>query len=67
MDLIKQWKLFLMDINKTEVQVANEVEQTQQVLNRKIRKQSIRYTELSNIVEKYGYSIDIHKKEDWYK
>lgn len=67
MDLIKQWKLFLMDINKTEVQVANEVEQTQQVLNRKIRKQSIRYTELSNIVEKYGYPIDIHKKEDWYK
>lgn len=32
------------------------------VIREKINNCSIRYIDLANIVEKYGYSIDIHKK-----
>ena len=32
------------------------------MMNRKNREATIRYIELSDIVEKYGYSIEIYKK-----
>lgn len=34
----------------------------QQNLNAKIKNGSMKYVELSEIVEKYGYTIEIHKK-----
>ena len=58
------WKRFLLEIDKSETQMAKEIGQSQQVLNRKILNASIRYIELSEIVEKYGYSISIHKKDE---
>lgn len=61
---IKEWKKWLIEIDKSETQLAKEIGQSQSNLTQKISRGSIKYTELSNIVEKYGYSIDIHKKED---
>ena len=60
--LQKMWKKWLIDIGKTETNVAEEIGRRQQNLNRTIKQGSIKYVELSEIVEKYGYSIEIHKK-----
>ena len=57
----KEWKRFLIEIEKSGTQLAKELGQTQQGFNRKIREGTIKYLELSEIVEKYGYSISIHK------
>ena len=59
---IKDWKKFLIDIDKTEKEIAEETNQKQQNLNRKIKDGTIKYLELSEIVEKYGYSIQLHSK-----
>ena len=60
----KDWDIFLIDIEKSEKQVATESGQSQQNLNKKIIKGSIRYLELSEIVEKYGYTISNRKKDE---
>ena len=62
-EFIKEWKRFLLEIGRSETQLSKEIGQTQQVLNRKIKNASIRYVELADIVEKYGYSIKIHKDQ----
>lgn len=59
----KQWKKFLIDIDKSETQLANELGVKQATFNEKMRNATIKYIELSNIVEKYGYTIEIRKKE----
>ncbi len=64
MDLKKDWIDFLWSIRRTETQLAKEIGQIPQGLNRKINNRSIKYTEIAEIVEKYGYSVRIHKKED---
>lgn len=61
---LKDWKNFLVDIGKTEKEVATDCNQSQQNLNKKIKGVTIKYLELSQIVEKYGYSIAIHKKTE---
>lgn len=59
----KQWKKFLIDIDKSETQLANELGVKQATFNEKMRNATIKYIELSDIVEKYGYTIEIRKKE----
>lgn len=61
MQLKKDWNNFLIDIGKNGTEVAKENGQLQQTLNKKINNGTIKYLELSEIVEKYGYSIKIHK------
>ena len=62
-DLKTDWFRFLQEIGKNGTELAKEIGQTQQNLNSKINSGSIKYLELSEIVEKYGYSIKIHKSE----
>lgn len=62
-DLKKMWSNWLIDIDSNTTQVAESVGSTQQNLSKKINNGSIRYCELSDIVEKYGYTIDIRKKD----
>lgn len=59
---IKDWKKFLIDIGKNEKEIAAANNQKQQNLNRKIKEGTIKYLELAEIVEKYGYSVKIHKE-----
>ena len=59
-EFIKDWKKFLIDIGKSETVLAKEIGTTQPNLNQKTSNATIRYLELSEIVEKYGYSIKIH-------
>lgn len=59
---IKDWKKFLIDIGKNEKEIAEANNQKQQNLNRKIKEGTIKYLELAEIVEKYGYSVKIHKE-----
>lgn len=59
---IKDWKKFLIDIGKNEKEIAEANSQKQQNLNRKIKEGTIKYLELAEIVEKYGYSVKIHKE-----
>lgn len=61
-DLKKQWTNFLIDNDLTNVDIAKQLGVTRQTMSKKINNGSIRYIDLANIVEKYGYSIDIHKK-----
>lgn len=58
----KQWSNFLIDTGLKNVDIANEIGITKQSLGQKINNCSIRYIDLANIVERHGYSIDIHKK-----
>lgn len=58
----KQWTNFLIDTGLKNVDIAKAVGITKQSLGQKINNCSIRYIDLANIVEKYGYSVDIHKK-----
>ncbi len=60
--LKKMWENWLLDIEKNTTQVAVARNDTQQNLSRKINGATIKYIELSEIVEEYGYSIEIHKK-----
>lgn len=60
--LKKMWENWLLDIEKNTTQIAVARNDTQQNLNRKINGATIKYIELSEIVEEYGYSIEIHKK-----
>lgn len=62
-DLKKMWSNWLIDIDSNTTQVAESVGSTQQNLSKKINNGSIRYCELADIVEKYGYTIDIRKKD----
>ena len=62
-DLKKMWESWLIDIEQNTTQIALTRQDTQQNLSRKINGGTIKYLELSDIVEKYGYSIDIHKKK----
>lgn len=59
---IKMWKNWLFDINKSEVDIAREIGLSQQAFNAKMRNTTIRYTELADIVEQHGYTIEITKK-----
>ena len=61
-ELKKQWTNFLIDNDLTNVDIAKQLGVTKQTMRKKINNGSIRYIELANIVEKYGYSVDIHKK-----
>lgn len=56
------WKHFLIDIGKSETDLANEIGKAQQNLNRSITNGSIRFVEFVNILEKYGYTIEIKKR-----
>jgi len=49
-------------LKKNTTQIAVARNDTQQNLSRKINGATIKYIELSEIVEEYGYSIEIHKK-----
>lgn len=61
-ELKKQWTNFLIDNDLTNVDIAKQLGVTRQTMSKKINNGSIRYIDLANIVEKYGYSVDIHKK-----
>lgn len=60
--LKKMWENWLLGIEKNTTQIAVARNDTQQNLSRKINGATIKYIELSEIVEEYGYSIEIHKK-----
>lgn len=59
----KQWSNFLIDAGLKNVDIAEAIGISKQALGQKINNGSIRYIDLANIVESYGYSIDIHKKQ----
>ena len=61
-EFVKQWKKLLIDIGKSESQVAKDHDLHQQSLNRKIQNGSIKYLELDNILNTYGYKLVIVKK-----
>lgn len=57
----KMWKKWLVDVDKSEAEIARGNGMFQQNLNAKIKNGSMKYVELSEIVEKYGYTIEIQK------
>lgn len=61
-ELARLWKHFLVDIQKSETQVAKECGKTQQGLNKSINNGSIKFVDICNIVEKYGYEFKLIKR-----
>lgn len=59
----KMWKKWLIDVGVSETQLAHELGRAQQNLNRSINNASIKYVELSEIIERYGYTVEIRKKD----
>lgn len=64
MDLKKEWKLWLVETNKSGASVARDIGQSTANLNKKIANDSIRAVELANILEHYGYTLKIVKREE---
>lgn len=60
---IKEWKKLLIDIGMSEAQLAKAVGQSPANLNKKIANGTIRFLELSEILEQFGYKIIITKKD----
>lgn len=58
----KQWTNFLIDTGLKNVDIARAIGISKQALGQRINNGSIRYIDLANIIERYGYSINIHKK-----
>ena len=61
--LKKQWKHFLIDIDKTEQDISKTIKTPASNINRKINTGTIKYVELLEILEKYGYTFKIIRKE----
>lgn len=62
-DVKKAWQHFLVEIGKSETEVAREIGQTQVVLNRKFKNGSVKFVEFENILNHYGYTLEIKRKE----
>lgn len=58
---LKLWQGFLIDAETNETAIAKNIGTVQQNLNQKIRKHSLRVTDLIGIADKYGYSVRIEK------
>ena len=63
MDVKREWQHFLIDVGKTGADVAREIGQSPQNLNKKIVNETIRLVEFAEILEHYGYTLAITKKE----
>lgn len=61
-DLQKDWRKWLIDLGKSETELAKENNIFPQNLNRKINSGSIKYLELASILEHYGYTLKIVKE-----
>lgn len=60
-ELQKMWKKWLIDIDRSETEVAKEIGKQQQNLNRSINSGSIKFLTLVNIFEKHGYKLTLEK------
>lgn len=63
-DLKRMWLHFLVDSGKSETAIAKDVGKVQQNLNRTINNGTIKFLEFVNILEAYGYTIEIKKKSE---
>lgn len=63
MDFKKEWQHFLVEIGKTGADVAGDIGQTAPNLNKKIRNESMRLVEFDAILNHYGYTLKIVKKD----
>lgn len=60
-DLAKMWKKWLIDIEKSESEIARQEGITQPTLNEKFRKGTVPFLVFENILEKHGYKFKIVK------
>lgn len=60
-DLKRMWGIFLAENETTTKDVAEQLGIFPQALGRKINNGSIKYLELVNIFEKYGYQFSLKK------
>ena len=61
-ELKKLWSVFLAYTENTNKSIADDLGTSQQNLGKKINNGSIRFIELCNIVERYGYKFEMVKK-----
>ena len=54
----------MLDTNLNNKIIAGGLGTSPQVLGRKINSGSIKFLDLANILEKYGYELSIRKKSD---
>lgn len=63
MDLKKEWQLFLINAGISGADVARDLGESPQNINRKISTGTIKAVELAAILEKYGHDLKIVKKD----
>ena len=61
-ELKKLWAAFLVDTDNTLKSISDDLGTSPQNLGKKINNGSIRFIELCNIVERYGYKFEMVKK-----
>ncbi len=62
-DFKRLWRNFLLDIDKNNALVAAGLGTSPQNFGKKINNGTIRFIELANIFEKYGYHLELVKDE----
>ncbi len=62
-DLKRLWKIFLVDTDCTNAQIAAEEGCTPQTFGKKINAGTIRLLEIANIFERHGYRLELVKDE----
>ncbi len=62
--LKKLWTAFLIDNGLKNVDVAEKLGITGSALGQRINNGSIRFIDIVNIFESYGYVVGIHKKQE---
>lgn len=58
-DVVKIWKKWLIDVDKTETDIAKEEGISQATLNEKFRKGTVPFYVFANILERHGYKFVI--------
>lgn len=62
-DFKRLWKNFLFDIDKNNAVIAADLGTPPQNFGKKINNGTIRFLELANIFERYGYRLELVKDE----
>ena len=59
-----EWKVLLVRLGISEIALAKEVGAYQATLNKQMKNGTIKLSEFSAILDKYGYQLRIEKKAD---
>lgn len=62
-ELRKIWASFLIENDITNVDIAKKIGVTRSAISQRINNGTIKFLDFANILDSYGYTIEIRKKD----